>query len=304
MERTLMQQFRKFRLCRFYWLLLLFVLAPSTASAGDLPEILEEGTLRHLGIPYANFVTGSGDGLDIEVVQMFAEHLGVDYEYVRSDWTSVFGDLTGRHARAAGDHAEWLNATEKRGDLIANGLTILPWRKEIVEFSSPTFPSGVWLIARADSKLSPILPSGNVTEDITQVKHLIDGRTVLSFPNTCLDPEANGLFQTGADVRHLAKITNLNEMVPAILNDDAETTLLDVPDALIALEKWPGQIKVIGPISGLQEMAVAFPKDSPKLREAFNSFFTKIKADGTYLRLVQHYYPSAMGYYSDYFAAM
>ena len=294
------------RMDRYMRLMLLVALTliPFASPARDLPEILEAGTLRHLGIPYANFVTGSGDGLDIELMQMFAKRLGVRYKYVRSDWNRVFGDLTGRHARSLGAGVEWLDETEIRGDLIANGLTILPWREQIVEFSEPTFPSGVWLIARADSDMTPILPSGDLERDIIQVKSGINGKTVLSFPNTCLDPHMNGLFQTGATVRQSKKITNLNEMVPAILNEDAETTLLDVPDALIALAKWPGQIKVIGPISGLQEMAVAFPKDTPKLRDAFNSFLREIKADGTYLRLVQRYYPTVLRYYSDYFSAM
>ena len=50
---------------------------------------------------------------------------------------------------------------------------------------------------------------------------------------------------------------NLNELAPAILNREAESTLLDVPDALIALEKWPGKIKVIGPVSPEQRMGCA-----------------------------------------------
>nr|MBP8266208.1 hypothetical protein [Zoogloea sp.] len=43
-----------------------------SALADDLQDIRARGVLRHLGIPYANFVTGSGDGLDVEIVQRFA----------------------------------------------------------------------------------------------------------------------------------------------------------------------------------------------------------------------------------------
>ena len=71
--------------------------------------------------------------------------------------------------------------------------------------------------------------------------------------------------------------------------------------ALIALEKWPGDIKVIGPISSLQEMAVGFSKDSPQLRAVFNKFLKDISADGTYLKLVLKYYPSILQYYENYF---
>lgn len=52
------------------------IAAASLASASDLPQVQERGVLRHLGIPYAHFVTGSGDGLDVEIVQGFAASLG------------------------------------------------------------------------------------------------------------------------------------------------------------------------------------------------------------------------------------
>jgi ABC-type amino acid transport substrate-binding protein len=67
-----------------------------SALAADLQEIKEKGVIRHLGIPYANFVTGSGDGLDVELVKLFAQDLGVRYEYVEASWESVIGDLTGK----------------------------------------------------------------------------------------------------------------------------------------------------------------------------------------------------------------
>ena len=79
--------------------------------------------------------------------------------------------------------------------------------------------------------------------------------------------------------------------------------VLDIPDALIALEKWPGEIKVIGPVSGQQEMAVAFRKDSPKLRAAFDAWFEQIKKDGTYIDLVKKYYPAVFLHFPDFFSS-
>ncbi len=85
------------------------------------------------------------------------------------------------------------------------------------------------------------------------------------------------------------------------MKNDAESTLLDVADTLIALEKWPGEIKVIGPISENQKMAVAFRKGSPELKAAFNQYLNSIKQDGTYQVLVEKYYPSIYYFYNDYF---
>jgi ABC-type amino acid transport substrate-binding protein len=94
---------------------------------------------------------------------------------------------------------------------------------------------------------------------------------------------------------------SLNDIAPALVNREADLTLLDVPDALVALQKWSGKIKVLGPISPVQTMAVAFAKDSPKLREAFNAFLKKSQKDGTYLSLVKKYYPFAPQYFPDFF---
>jgi ABC-type amino acid transport substrate-binding protein len=289
----------------FIWLgnrvLLLILLFGTTAWARDLPEVRASGVLRHLGIPYANFVTGSGDGLDVEMMQLFAHDLGVRYEYVETTWADVLGDLLGRRVRFAGNQVEWLNKAPVRGDLIANGLTVLSQRQQALDYSTPTFPSGVWLIARADSPLKPIQPSDDSQIDIKMTLALLAGHSVLVLSNTCLDPKLHRLDEAGAAVRELPTLRNLNEMAPALLKDEADTTILDVPDALIALAKWPGQIKVIGPITGLQDMGVGFRKDSPQLRQAFNQFFAKINQDGTYQRLVQKYYPTVLDYYPDYF---
>ena len=136
----------------------------------DLKDVKESGELRHLGIPYANFITGSGDGLSVELMKGFAKHLNVEYKFISSDWANVFGHLTGTNAINSETGVKFLNEIPIKGDVISNGFTILDWRKEVVAFSTPTFPSGVWLVARADSLLNPIKPSGNLSEDINLVK--------------------------------------------------------------------------------------------------------------------------------------
>ncbi|MCF8109822.1 MAG: hypothetical protein K9J81_12635 [Desulfohalobiaceae bacterium] len=68
-------------------LLCLWLVAPGYASGLD--EVKKSGVLRHLGVPYAHFVTGSGDGLDVELMRLFADRLGVSYEYVETTWSEA-----------------------------------------------------------------------------------------------------------------------------------------------------------------------------------------------------------------------
>jgi ABC-type amino acid transport substrate-binding protein len=276
-------------------------LTGSAASGADLPEILQRGVLRHLGVPYANFVTGSGDGLDVELVKLFARDLGVRYEFVQTAWKDVIGDLVGKNVNPNGGHVELIGKRAIRGDIIASGLTILPWRQKVVDYSTPTFPTQVWLLARADSAMRPINPSGDINRDIGGVKAMLKGLSVLGMANTCLDPALYGLSEVGAQVILFDR--SLNELAPAVIKGDAEATMLDAPDALIALEKWPGKIKVIGPVSPMQEMGCAFAKKSPLLREAFNRFFMKCKKDGTYQHLVKKYYPAVFRHYAAFFGS-
>jgi ABC-type amino acid transport substrate-binding protein len=280
-------------------LLLITVVFPLKAYSQDLDEIKQRGVVRHLGIPYANFVTGSGDGMDVELVKLFAAQIGVRYEYVKTDWDDAIGDLTGTMVRPKGDGVEVVAMVPVKGDLIANGMTVIRWREQVVRYSAATFPNQVWLVARSDSPLKPIKPSGNLEKDIAAVKFLIRDKSILCKTNTCLDPSLYNLGATGAKVMLFKGA--LNELAPAVLNGEAEATLLDVPDALVALQKWPGKIKVIGPVSGVQDMAVAFRKDSPKLHEAFNQFLATTRKNGTLQRIALKYYPFVIDYYADFF---
>jgi ABC-type amino acid transport substrate-binding protein len=240
--------------------------------------------------------------MDVELIQAFAKSLGVRYEYVETDWGAVLPDLTGRAVKMANGHAELQGNVPVKGDLVANGFTMLPWRQEVVNFSPPTFPSQIWLVARADSKVRPIEPTGDIHKDIELTRALMKSRTVLTLQKTCLDASLYNLSAVGAKV--VAFKGKLNELAPALLNGEAEMTILDVPDALIALEKWHSRIKILGPISDKQQMGVAFPKNEPKLLAAFNAFLAKAQRDGSYLKLVKKYYPAAAGYFPEFFKGM
>lgn len=178
-----------------------------------------------------------------------------------------------------------------KGDVISSGFTVLPWREAILLYSEPTLPSQVLLVAPAESDLQPIQDGADLAADIVNTRKAIGSKSVLVMERTCLDPSNYGLVNVGIDLKAYNKSANLNEMVPAMLNKEAELTLLDVPDAILDLRKWAGKIKILGPISEQQTLATAFPKDAPALRNEFNAYLSEIKASGFYDRLVDKYYP-------------
>lgn len=279
--------------------LLILIVTAQVATATTLKQVKKQGVLRHLGVRYANFNTGTGDGMDTELMQLFAKHLGVKYQSVETTFATVITDLTGMKVNPRGTEVDILEITEPKGDIIANGLTILPWRQKVINYSTPTFPTQVWLIATADSTIQPIASTGNTEQDIKAVKNLIAGKKILSKHNTCLDAELYGLSMTGAIIEPFTG--GVGELAPAIIQGAAEATLIDVPDALVALEKWGSKIKVIGPVSEFQGMGVGFTKDAPELKAKFNKFLVTLKNNGTMYRLIKKYYPLAFHFYPDFF---
>jgi len=274
----------------------------ASSWAADLAEIKKRGEIRHIGIRYANFVTGAGDGLDVELMQGFAKRIGVSYKLVYSDFYSVIRDLLGKDVLRKNGEVTLTGDYPIKGDVISTGFTVLPWREAVLLYSDPTLPSQVLLVAPAESNLQPIEGSADLAADIAKTRKAIGSRSVLVMERTCLDPANYGLVNVGIDLKAYNKSANLNEMVPAMLNEEAELTLLDLPDAILDLRKWAGRIKVLGPISGRQMLATAFPKDAPALRDEFNAYLNDIKASGVYDRLVDKYYPGIRRFFPEFFA--
>lgn len=281
---------------------LILIASGFTSSAGDLGEIKREGVLRHIGVPYANFVTGTtlsgeDDGFDVELIQGFAKYIGVRYEFKSATWDNLIPLLTGDKIKLEDAKAVVIGKEIVQGDIAACGITELEWRQGLVNFSDPIFPTQVWLISHTDSDLKPIHPV-NIEADILEVKKKLDGRSLFCKEKTCLDPALYDLKKTGAKLENFAG--TLNELAPAIINKEKELTLLDAPDTLAALQKWPGQIKVIGPINKVQNMAAAFAKSSPELRKVFNEYLAHVIQNGTYSILIKKYYPFVSEYFPNF----
>ncbi len=266
-----------------------------TAMA-DLKEIKKAGVIRHLGIPYANFVTGHGDGLDVEIIRLYAQELGVAYEYAQSSWETVISDLSGKRAIPKGEDVEIIGESEVRGDIIGNGLTVLPWREKLISFSSPYFPTAIWVVARVDSELRPIIPTGDLKKDLAATRLLLKGRRMLGIPNTCLDPVLYDL--EGVEPIYKEGVS-LNDVAPALIARESEVSILDVPDSLVALAKYPDKIKVLGVITERQSMAFGIAKDSPQLLASFNAFLEKLEKNGILKKLIFRYYPGIEYYFPE-----
>ena len=156
--------YKSFSKTWIYAIAIIILISLESAFGSNIEKIKQRGVLRHLGIPYANFVTGAGDGMDVELVQLFAQYLKLEYRYIETSWEDVVGDLCGQKVRPKGEDVEILGTVPIKGDMIASGFSILPWRQKVLDYSIPTFPSQIWLIAQADSSLKPIKRADDFNE--------------------------------------------------------------------------------------------------------------------------------------------
>src|SRR5260370_7148147 len=172
----------------------------TSSGAADVAEIKQRGEIRHIGIRYANFVTGAGDGLDVELMQGFAKRIGVSYKLVYSDFYSVIRDLLGKDVARKDGEVTLTGDYSVKGDVISTGFTMLPWREAILLYSDPVLPSQVLLVAPAESELQPIEDGVDLAADIANTRKTIGSRSVLVMERTCLDPTNYGLVNVGLDL--------------------------------------------------------------------------------------------------------
>src|SRR3977135_4067335 len=158
----------------------------SSSWAADLAEIKKRGEIRHIGIRYANFVTGAGDGLDVELMQGFAKRIGVSYTLVYSDFYSVIRDLLGKDVVRKEGEVTLTGDYPVKGDVISTGFTVLPWREAVLLYSEPTLPSQVLLGAPAGSDLQPIEDGADLAADIANTRKAIGSKSVLCHGRACL----------------------------------------------------------------------------------------------------------------------
>jgi len=274
----------------------IFNVAVAACCIADLQDIKAQGELRHLGVPYANFVTGDGEGLDTQIIKLYCRKIGVAYRYVKTDWDNVISDLSGKRVALKGDRIDVLEKVPVKGDIIGNGLTVIPWRQQVIDFSTPYFPSAIWVVARADSPLRPIQSTMDTNRDVEQTRLLLKGKEVLSIRNTCVDLALYDLN----DARPLYKEgLSLNDLAGVLIQGEAELSILDVPDSLVALRKFPGKIKILGAITGRQDMAFGISKESPELLASFNQFLEDLRESSQLRELIRAYYPGIEKYFPE-----
>ena len=196
-------------------------------------------------------------GYDVEVSRAIAEKLGVEPEYVESDWDSLFAGLD------AG-----------RFDIVCNGVEVTDERSKTYDFTTPYGYIHTALAVRKDN------------EDIKSFEDLKGKTTANSLASTYMElAESYGATVQGIDT--LEETTQLLTAgrIDATLNADVSFyDYLNVhPDA---------DFKLVAQTEDASHVAIPVRKgdDSASLLEAINTAIEELRADGTLKALGEKYF--------------
>ena len=196
-------------------------------------------------------------GYDVEVSRAIAEKLGVEPEYVESDWDSLFAGLD------AG-----------RFDIVCNGVEVTDERAKTYDFTTPYGYIHTALAVRKDN------------EDIKSFEDLKGKTTANSLASTYMElAESYGATVQGIDTLEETIQLLTAGRIDATLNADVSFyDYLNVhPDA---------DFKLVAQTEDASHVAIPVRKgdDSASLLEAINTAIEELCADGTLKALGEKYF--------------
>ena len=196
-------------------------------------------------------------GYDVEVSRAIAEKLGVEPEYVESDWDSLFAGLD------AG-----------RFDIVCNGVEVTDERAKTYDFTTPYGYIHTALAVRKDN------------EDIKSFEDLKGKTTANSLASTYMElAESYGATVQGIDTLEETIQLLTAGRIDATLNADVSFyDYLNVhPDA---------DFKLVAQTEDASHVAIPVRKgdDSTSLLEAINTAIDELRADGTLKALGEKYF--------------
>ena len=248
--------------------------APDTQPSGGGEETeseepqfstIEDGVLKVgscLDYRPFEFVKGGEEmGFDVELSEAIAERLGLEIEWVRANFDTIFTAVAGGG----------------QFDMVAAASTITEERLQTVDFSDPYFNSRQALTINSE-ETPDIASSSDLGEgDVVGVQK---GTTGKAWAEENLAPQ-------GVEIKTFEAVpqafTDLEAgAIVAVVNDEGSS--------IGEVENRPS-LEVVEAIDTDEKYGLAFSQDNPELTEAVNGALAEIIADGTYEQIFTKWFP-------------
>jgi ABC-type amino acid transport substrate-binding protein len=229
-------------------------------------ETLEEGVLQVGSCldyrPFEYIKGGEETGFDVELTEAIAEELGLEVQWVRADFDTIFSSVAAQ-----------------KFDMVAAASTITPERQETVDFSDPYYNSRQGLSVNTEEN-----PDIQSTEDVG------DGHIVgVQKGTTGADYAKENLETQGAEIK---TFTALPDAFTDLEAGNVDAVLNDEPSSVEEVKTRPG-LEVVQSIDTDENYGFAFSKENPDLTLAVNDALQAVIDDGTYEEIFTKYFPGA-----------
>jgi len=247
-------------------------------GARDLEEIKNDGILKVLttysGTSYFLY-RGEPMGFEYELLERFAEHLGVSLEiHISDNIDSLLYQLNNEDV-----------------DLVAHGLTITSERQQEADFTDYLYLTHQVLVQKKPDDWRSMRWSAVESELIHDAIELI-GDTVSVRANSSYLQRLNNLStEIGGKINidTLKGSLSTDKIIKMVVDEEIKYTVADNNIASINASYYP-VLNIDVPISFSQRIGWALRSSSPKLKKAVNEWLKKMKDETDYYVIYNKYF--------------
>lgn len=232
----------------------------ATEEKDLLAEIKDEGVLT-VGTegtyPPFTFHDENGEltGFDVEIAREVAERLGVEAEFMETQWDAIFAGLD-----------------SERFDMIANQVGIRPDRQEKYDFSEGYITSAAVLIVNEDNN------------DIKAFEDIEGMKSAQSMTSNYADIAKS----FGAEI---VGVEGFNQAIELLAQKRADATINDKLSFLDFKNQKPdAPVKIVATSEDASQSGLMFRKGNETLVEEVNKALQGMIEDGTYLEISKKWF--------------
>jgi polar amino acid transport system substrate-binding protein len=204
--------------------------------------------------PFEYMENGKRVGFDVELIEAIGKVLGRPVEWTDIDFKGLIPGLLA-----------------KRFDVAASAIYITDERRKVVDFTDPYYPGGLVIMTRKGD---------NSIKGPADLK----GKKVTVQVGT----KSVGYLKDNFPATERVEVEKNQEMFQLVEVGRADAVVTGKPAAKV-YARARGTLQVVDQQLTVEEYGYALRKDEPELTRQFNDALKKLKADGTYDRLVAKY---------------
>jgi polar amino acid transport system substrate-binding protein len=204
--------------------------------------------------PFEYAENGQRVGFDVEMIEAIAKVLNRKVEWTDIDFKGLIPGLLA-----------------KRFDVAASAIYITDDRRKVVDFTDPYYPGGLVIMTRKGDQ------SIKGPDDLKGKKVSVQVGT----------KSVNYLKENFPDAERI-EVEKNQEMFQLVEIGRADAAVTGKPAAKL-YARTRGTLQVVDKQLTVEEYGYALRKDEPDLLKGFNDALKKLKADGTYDKLVAKY---------------